>query len=67
VPRLMWGCCLDAGEELELLSVSLDGVELPWDGAAFQLTPEKDLIIPGSALPKAMAATPFTLETKVKE
>lgn len=43
--------------------MSLDGQELPWDGKAFRLTEEKDLIIPSSAVPTSQT---FTLETKVK-
>lgn len=50
-------------QELELLGVSINGEELPWDGQSFKLTEECDLIIPASVVPRSST---FTLETKVR-
>ena len=49
-------------QELQLVDVILDGEKLPWDGEAFKLTENGDLIIPGAKIPKGKS---FTLQTKV--
>lgn len=51
-------------QALELMEVSLDGVALPWDGEAFKLTENGDLIIPADKVPDAKS---FTITTKVGE
>lgn len=51
------------GEALELMEVLVDGTPLPWDGEAFKLTENGDLIIPG----KMLKGKSFKLQTKVSE
>ncbi len=49
------------GEELELLEVKVNGQALPWDGTAFVLTAEQDLLVLGKTIEAASGTFFFGL------